>query len=56
MININKTFGSGMICLRITHVTERIWIFYGQEYVLIYLESTKSTKLLTCLKSVKSVI
>ena len=28
----------------------------GQEYVLIYLKSTKSTKFLTCLKSVRSVI
>ena len=26
-----------------------------QEYVLIYLMPTKSTKILTCLKSVKSV-
>ena len=45
-----------MICLWIIHVTQRIWIFYGQEYVLIYIKSTKSTKSLTCLKSVRSVI
>ena len=24
-----------MICLWIIHVTKKIWIFYGQEYVLI---------------------
>ena len=45
-----------MICLWIIHVTKRIWIFYGQEYVLIYLKSKKSTKFLACLKSVTSVI
>ena len=39
-----------MICLWIIHVAKRIWIFDGQEYVLIYLKSTKSTKFLACLK------
>ena len=27
-----------VICLWIIHVTKKIWIFYGQEYVLIYLK------------------
>ena len=25
-----------IICVWIIHVTQKIWIFYGQEYVLIY--------------------
>ena len=36
--------------LIIIHVAKGIWIFYEQEYVLIYLKSTKSAKFLTCLK------
>ena len=25
-----------IICVWIIHVTQKVWIFYGQEYVLIY--------------------
>ena len=42
------------------HATERIWILLTfiqlRTDSLIYLKSAKSTKLLTCFKSVKSVI
>ena len=31
-----------MICLWIIYVTKKIWIFYGQEYVLIYLKKIQS--------------
>ena len=44
-----------MACLWIIHAAKRILIFCGQEYVKIYLKSTKSTKFSVCLKSVTSV-
>ena len=31
-----------IICLWIIHVTKKIWIFYGQEYVFIYLKQLQS--------------
>ena len=31
-----------MTCLWNIHVTKKIWIFYGQEYVLIYLKQLES--------------
>ena len=38
------------------HVTKRISIFYGQEYVKIYKKPTKYAKVLACLTSLTSVV